>query len=181
MRGLQGHGRQQERRAACKHVPHRLRWGLKRQAMMNCATPDGITPGSRRDYRLRDSNHVKYAEEQREIPGAALRLRHFCGAMRDTISEVRRTPPEFRQVESATTPLVRVVLRNNNVRQRRVWVDSDCHARSREISANSDGSATLSPSASTRRSRASRRLPSRSAASYSCAVRANLHSRIRRL
>lgn len=47
--------------------------------------------------------------------------------MRDTMSEVPLPPPEFRQVESATTPLVRVVLRNN-VRQRRVWVDSDVTA-----------------------------------------------------
>jgi len=44
--------------------------------------------------------------------------------MRDTMSAQSLPEPEFRQVESATTPLVRVVLRND-VRQRRVWVDSD--------------------------------------------------------
>jgi ATP-dependent DNA helicase RecG len=44
--------------------------------------------------------------------------------IRDTMAEASLPHPEFRQVESATTPLVRVVLRNN-VRQRRVWVDSD--------------------------------------------------------
>ena len=44
--------------------------------------------------------------------------------MRDTMSEVSLPAPEFKQVESGATPLVRVVLRNN-VRQRRVWVDSD--------------------------------------------------------
>jgi len=47
--------------------------------------------------------------------------------MRDTMSEMSLPDPEFRQVESATTPLVRVVLRND-VRQRRVWVDSDVTA-----------------------------------------------------
>lgn len=47
--------------------------------------------------------------------------------MRDTMSRLSLPAPEFRQVESATTPLVRVVLRNN-VRQRRVWVDSDVTA-----------------------------------------------------
>ncbi len=47
--------------------------------------------------------------------------------MRDTMSELRLPAPEFRQVESDTTPLVRVVLRNN-ARQRRVWVDSDVSA-----------------------------------------------------
>jgi ATP-dependent DNA helicase RecG len=44
--------------------------------------------------------------------------------IRDTMAQASLPHPEFRQVESATTPLVRVVLRNN-VRQRRVWVDSD--------------------------------------------------------
>lgn len=43
------------------------------------------------------------------------------------MSEVSLPAPEFRQVESPTTPVVRVVLRNN-VRQRRVWVDSDVTA-----------------------------------------------------
>jgi predicted HTH transcriptional regulator len=47
--------------------------------------------------------------------------------MRDTMTELRLPAPEFRQIESATTPLVRVVLRND-VRQRRVWVDSDVTA-----------------------------------------------------
>src|SRR5206468_3307428 len=47
--------------------------------------------------------------------------------IRDTMTEMSLPEPEFRQVESATTPLVRVVLRNN-VRQRRVWVDSDISA-----------------------------------------------------
>lgn len=47
--------------------------------------------------------------------------------MRDTMNEVSLPAPEFRQVESATTPLLRVVLRND-VRQRRVWVDSDVTA-----------------------------------------------------
>jgi ATP-dependent DNA helicase RecG len=47
--------------------------------------------------------------------------------MRDTMSEMSLPDPEFRQVESAATPLVRVVLRND-VRQRRVWVDSDVTA-----------------------------------------------------
>jgi ATP-dependent DNA helicase RecG len=59
-------------------------------------------------------------------------LRHFdyvkCAhegtrRIRDTMTEVNLPAPEFRQVESSTTPLVRVVLRNN-VRQRRVWLDS---------------------------------------------------------
>jgi ATP-dependent DNA helicase RecG len=63
-------------------------------------------------------------------------LRHFdyvkCAhegtrRIRDTMTEASLPLPEFRQVESATTPLVRVVLRNN-VRQRRVWVDSDITA-----------------------------------------------------
>lgn len=44
--------------------------------------------------------------------------------MRDTMSAMSLPAPEFRQVESATTPLVKVLLRND-VRQRRVWVDSD--------------------------------------------------------
>jgi ATP-dependent DNA helicase RecG len=44
--------------------------------------------------------------------------------IRDTMTEISLPEPEFRQVESTVTPLVRVVLRNN-VRQRRVWVDSD--------------------------------------------------------
>ncbi len=44
--------------------------------------------------------------------------------IRDTMTELNLPAPEFRQVESATTPLVRVVLRNN-VRQRRVWLDSE--------------------------------------------------------
>ena len=43
--------------------------------------------------------------------------------IRDTMTELNLPVPEFRQVESAMTPLVRVVLRNN-VRQRRVWLDS---------------------------------------------------------
>ena len=43
--------------------------------------------------------------------------------IRDTMTQVSLPEPEFRQVESAATPLVRVVLQNN-VRQRRVWVDS---------------------------------------------------------
>jgi ATP-dependent DNA helicase RecG len=47
--------------------------------------------------------------------------------MRDTMSAVSLPAPEFRQVESEATPLVRVVLRSN-VRQRRVWVDSDVTA-----------------------------------------------------
>jgi ATP-dependent DNA helicase RecG len=47
--------------------------------------------------------------------------------MRDTMTAVSLPAPEFRQVEYATTPLVRVVLRNN-VRQRRVWVDADVTA-----------------------------------------------------
>jgi ATP-dependent DNA helicase RecG len=47
--------------------------------------------------------------------------------MRDTMSAESLPEPEFRQVESPTTPLVRVVLRND-VRQRRVWVDSDVTA-----------------------------------------------------
>ena len=47
--------------------------------------------------------------------------------MRDTMNEMSLPAPEFGQVESNTTPLVRVVLRNN-VRQRRVWVDSDVTA-----------------------------------------------------
>lgn len=44
--------------------------------------------------------------------------------IRDTMTEMNLPAPEFRQVESATTPLVRVVMRNN-VRQRRVWLDSE--------------------------------------------------------
>lgn len=44
--------------------------------------------------------------------------------MRDTMNEVSLPAPEFKQVSSTITPLVRVVLRND-VRQRRVWVDSD--------------------------------------------------------
>ena len=47
--------------------------------------------------------------------------------IRDTMTEMSLPEPEFRQVESAATPLVRVVLRND-VRQRRVWVDSDITA-----------------------------------------------------
>ena len=43
------------------------------------------------------------------------------------MSQLSLPAPEFRQVESATTPLVSVVLRNN-VRQRRMWVDSDVAA-----------------------------------------------------
>ena len=59
-------------------------------------------------------------------------LRHFdyvkCAhegtrRIRDTMTEVNLPAPEFRQVESPTTPVVRVVLRND-VRQRRVWLDS---------------------------------------------------------
>jgi len=44
--------------------------------------------------------------------------------MRDTMDEAKLPAPEFRQVDAATTPLVRVVLRND-VRQRRAWVDAD--------------------------------------------------------
>ena len=44
--------------------------------------------------------------------------------MRDTMQEAKLPAPEFRQVDAATTPLVRVVLRND-VRQRRAWVDAD--------------------------------------------------------
>lgn len=47
--------------------------------------------------------------------------------IRDTMTEANLPLPEFRQVESTTTPLVRVVLRNS-VRQRRVWIDSDITA-----------------------------------------------------
>jgi ATP-dependent DNA helicase RecG len=44
--------------------------------------------------------------------------------MRDTMDEAKLPAPEFRQVDSVATPLVRVVLRND-VRQRRAWVDAD--------------------------------------------------------
>jgi ATP-dependent DNA helicase RecG len=45
--------------------------------------------------------------------------------MRDTMSEMELPPPDFKQVGSGVVaPLVHVVLKNN-VRQRRVWVDSD--------------------------------------------------------
>ena len=44
--------------------------------------------------------------------------------MRDTMDEAKLPAPEFRQVDAAATPLVRVVLRND-VRQRRAWVDAD--------------------------------------------------------
>ena len=47
--------------------------------------------------------------------------------MRDTMEEMNLPAPEFRQIDSAQTPLVKVVLRNN-VRQRRVWVDSNISA-----------------------------------------------------
>lgn len=47
--------------------------------------------------------------------------------IRDTMTQASLPEPEFRQVESDATPLVRVVLRNN-VRQRRVWVDSDVNS-----------------------------------------------------
>jgi ATP-dependent DNA helicase RecG len=47
--------------------------------------------------------------------------------IRDTMNELSLPAPEFRQLDSGTTPLVRVVLRNN-ARQRRVWVDSDVAA-----------------------------------------------------
>jgi len=45
--------------------------------------------------------------------------------MRDTMSELDLPPPDFKQIGAGiVAPLVHVVLRNN-VRQRRVWVDSD--------------------------------------------------------
>ena len=47
--------------------------------------------------------------------------------IRDTMNELNLPAPEFKQVDSTAAPLVRVVLRNN-VRQRRVWVDSDITA-----------------------------------------------------
>jgi ATP-dependent DNA helicase RecG len=47
--------------------------------------------------------------------------------MRDTMKEMNLPAPEFRQIDSRDTPLVKVVL-HNNVRQRRVWVDSNISA-----------------------------------------------------
>ena len=47
--------------------------------------------------------------------------------MRDTMQEMNLPAPEFRQIDTIQTPLVRVILRNN-VRQRRVWVDSNISA-----------------------------------------------------
>ena len=47
--------------------------------------------------------------------------------MRDTMEEMNLPAPEFRQIDSTQTPLVKVVLRNN-VRHRRVWIDSNISA-----------------------------------------------------
>lgn len=47
--------------------------------------------------------------------------------MRETMRAMNLPAPEFRQADSAVSPLVRVVLRNN-VKQRRAWVDSDVSA-----------------------------------------------------
>lgn len=44
--------------------------------------------------------------------------------IRDAMADLKLPPPDFRQSGAENTPLVRVVLRNN-VKHRRVWLDSD--------------------------------------------------------